>query len=111
MFCKLFPVVVWANRGGFDSYNEEQLSNASPPFHGAATPLQKRLAALQLVLHFSFWRLSRVSGVNPGDSASLGPGLPVPESDSESLNQAESSVPQRPAESESWYASAPAKLQ
>jgi len=70
----LYPVVVWANRGGFDSYNEEQLSNASPPFHGAATPLQKRLAALQLVVHFSFRRLSRVSGVNP----SLGPGLPVP---------------------------------
>ena len=94
----LYPVVVWANRGGFDSYNEEQLSNASPPFHGAATPLQKRLAALQLVVHFSFRRLSRVSGVNP----SLGPGLPVPES--ESLNQAESSVPQRPAESESsWH--------
>ena len=36
------------------------------------------------MVHFSFRRLSRVSGVNP----SLGPGLPVPES--ESLNQAES---------------------
>jgi len=48
----LYPVVVWANRGGFDSYNGKQLSNASPPFHGAATLLQKRLAALQLVVHF-----------------------------------------------------------
>ena len=47
-----------------------------------------KLAALQLlVVHFSFLRLSRVSGVNP----SLGPGLPVPES--ESLNQADSVSP------------------
>ena len=57
------------------------------PIPWRAPPLQKRLAALQLVVHFSFRRLSRVSGVNP----SLGPGLPVPES--ESLNQAESEPP------------------
>ena len=51
------------------------------PIPWRATPLQKRLAALQLVLQFSFWvRGSRVSGVHP--SHGLGPGLPVPESES-----------------------------
>ena len=47
-----------------DINNGKQIRSAPPPFHGARSPLQKRLAALQLVL-LSLPRVPLLSGVSP----------------------------------------------
>ena len=94
----LYPVVVWANRGGFDSYNGNNSPSLRPdsmapnPAPETTSCFAASVALLVLAPLQSQWRESE-SGPGPASArvrvteSGLGPGLPVPES--ESLNQAD----------------------